>query len=93
MLRFIGDNWCTEAIIASLPERLGGVVVSAVIPLAVPSIETSVAVAELIIVSTFELPVRFDKLTVLLVKLAVLFDELAVLARRPSTSFILPISP
>ena len=64
---------------ASLPERLGGIVGSAIIPLAVASIEPSVAFTELTVVSIFELAVLFVKLTVLLVVLAVLFVELAVL--------------
>ena len=64
---------------ASLPERLGGVLGSAIIPLTVASIETSVAFAELTMVSIFELSMLFVKLTVLRVELAVLFVELAVL--------------
>ena len=64
---------------ASLPKRLGGVLGSAIIPLTVASIETSVAFAELTMVSIFEFSVLFVKLTVHRVELAVLFVELAVL--------------
>ena len=64
---------------ASLPECLGGVVGSAIIPLAVASIKTSVTFTELTMVSIFELAVLFVKLTLLRIELAVLFVELAVL--------------
>ena len=64
---------------ALLSQRLGGVVGSAINPLAVASIEPSVAFTELTVVSIFELAVLFIKLTVLLVVLALLFVELAVL--------------
>ena len=64
---------------ASLPERLGSVVGSGIISLAVASIEPSVAFPELTVVSIFELAILFVKLTVLLVVLAVVFVELAVL--------------
>ena len=69
---------------ASLPERLGDVVASRTISLAVTSIEPSVPFTELTMVSIFELAVLFVELAVLLVELVVLFVELAVLLVEPA---------
>ena len=54
-----------------MPERLGGVVGSAI------------SFAELVMVSAFDLAVLFVKLTVHRIELAVLFDELAELLEFP----------